>query len=73
MDCVGIPALNNGTSIDCIASESARGGRHSIVSDLDFSWTTNGADTCAGVLVDFSKSVFHLDLLDRVLSLENHN
>lgn len=73
MDCVRIPALNNGTFIDCITSESARGSRHSVVSDLDFSWTTNGADTCAGVLVDFSKSVFHLDLLDRVLSLENHN
>jgi hypothetical protein len=73
VDCVGIPVLDNGSLIDCITSESARGSRHSVVSDLDFSWTTNGADTCAGVLVDFSKSVFHLDLLDRVLSLENHN
>lgn len=73
VDCVWIAVLDNCTFVNCVASESARGSRHSVVSDLDFSWTTNRADTCAGVLVDFSKSVLHLDLLDRVLSPENHN
>lgn len=41
VNCIRVSVLDDSALIDCVASESARGGRHSIVSDLDFSWTTN--------------------------------
>jgi hypothetical protein len=68
VNCIRVSVLDDSALVDCVASESARGGRHSIVSDLDFSWTTNRAYTCTGLLVYLSKSVLHLDLVDKELA-----